>query len=528
MDSIFDSPPFGPDATCDQTPPATGHPVRYGNGEIQLAVTDLSSRGFGATWGHTRIYNNRLSQNYNFGNGWNWMVSQWSYMLHKPNGTLAVVRGPQSTIWFDPQGGGYAPRYGALYSLVHDTVNHVFRMMVPNGEVWEFHDFDQLTFPQGALKSYVTAGGKTLDVISYSAAGNITEVQRHGPGHSEAYVYVYNGDNLLTSVTLRRKRGSEAWSDVRRVVYDYYGMGATHGLPGDLHRAEYQELSGVTWETVSTNFYRYYLGRTGGIGFAHGLKFALGPEAYARLYTATSGSPDTANDSTVAQYADHYFEYGPKRRVTKETVAAGTQPTKMWYRTSTLPKGYNNWQRRTVEVRPDDSRVVVFTNYLGQVLLKSMKAHDQEWTTYQQFDDNGRLVLQATPAAVKSYSHTRSSLTVNLREQAGLIHKSEYYEVTKVALGRVKGYLKAEKIQQGSRGVPITLRRFEYTSHSAGGITVYPVRKQTDYRNEDGSGAIATHWSYTFHPGTVEMKQRVTRWPAVPSNQNGSGTSAVR
>ena len=42
-------------------------------------------------------------------------------------------------------------------------------------------------------------------------------------------------------------------------------------------------------------------------GLQHGLKFVVGPEAFARL--SREADPFTAPDEVVANYADYYFEY---------------------------------------------------------------------------------------------------------------------------------------------------------------------------------------------------------------------------
>lgn len=62
--------PNGP----EHIPPDSEGPVRYGNGEITLAVTDLSAPGFGLDFTHTRIFSNRLADDTDFGNGYNWLI----------------------------------------------------------------------------------------------------------------------------------------------------------------------------------------------------------------------------------------------------------------------------------------------------------------------------------------------------------------------------------------------------------------------------------------------------------------------
>ena len=54
------------------------------------------------------------------------------------------------------------------------------------------------------------------------------------------------------------------------------------------------------------------------------------------------------------------------------------------------------------------------------------------------------------------------------------------------------------------------------------------ISKETVYRNDDGTGAIDTSYSYSWHTGTLQIEERVTTLPAIPTSQNGSGTSNTR
>ena len=114
---------------------------------------------------------------------------------------------------------------------------------------------------------------------------------------------------------------------------------------------------------------------------------------------------------------------------------------------------------------------------------------------------------------------------MTLHSSAGLIQVTDYYSTT--GGGAAAGHVQFEKIKQGSSGTAIKLKAFEYTSRSAGSATIYPVSKSTAYRNDDGTGAIDTEYGYTWHTGTVRMEQRTTTFPAVPTSQHGSGTSAT-
>ena len=57
-------------------------------------------------------------------------------------------------------------------------------------------------------------------------------------------------------------------------------------------------------------------------GYTGGLKYVFGPASYDRLVASVGTS---ASDSEVSTYADYYFRYDSRRRVTLETVqGAGT------------------------------------------------------------------------------------------------------------------------------------------------------------------------------------------------------------
>src|ERR1017187_11026568 len=80
--------------SCTQSAGVSDHPVRYFNGEVRLTVDDLPSPGFGMAWGHQRTYSNRLSSNADFGNGYNWLIDQWSHIVEFEDGSVEVLFNP--------------------------------------------------------------------------------------------------------------------------------------------------------------------------------------------------------------------------------------------------------------------------------------------------------------------------------------------------------------------------------------------------------------------------------------------------
>ena len=179
-----DPPPEEPcdpeEECCEEECQCSAAPVRYFNGQIRLSSTDLTSSGFGASWGHKRVYCNLLSHTADLGQGYDWLVFQWPYLVDHPDGSITVVRRTQGSLWFDPSGGGYTGRYGAKATLVHDTERQRFVLTQPSGTTLEFHDFDQLDNPEGSFARQIQPGGEITEVSSYTDDDLIAEIRRSG------------------------------------------------------------------------------------------------------------------------------------------------------------------------------------------------------------------------------------------------------------------------------------------------------------------------------------------------------------
>src|SRR5262249_50744747 len=142
---------------------------------------------------------------------------------------------------------------------------------------------------------------------------------------------------------------------------------------------EYLKLSQVAdgaGHVLDTRYYRSYM--TGDAnGYGGGLKYAFGPQSYARLVAALGSNVDGLTDAQVAPYADAFFQYDNYRRVTQAVIqgagctscSGGLGTYTYQYSSSTAPSGNNNWGTSTIETLPDGSTTTVYTNFLGQVLL---------------------------------------------------------------------------------------------------------------------------------------------------------------
>jgi hypothetical protein len=240
-----------------------------------------------------------------------------------------------------------------------------------------------------------------------------------------------------------------------------------------------------------------------------------------------------------------------KRRVTREIVQGGSRSYTFEYGTSTHADDPNHWKFKTIENLPGGDRNIVYANHAGQVMLRELESGANSWVEYYQYDSEFRITLAAQASAVSGYSEGSDDLAVSLKSTDGLIHLLAYHAPT--------GELSSHSIKRGSSGTPIKLWEREFGSHtevfssdssssSSGAAgssssssssrppqcpvprrSVYALSKQIDYPDDvDQTKKIETSFSYTWHPDTVQVRERTTTLPVVPTSQNGSGTAATR
>jgi hypothetical protein len=406
--------------------------IRYFDGVVLIAETDLSSGGFGTPWGQTRSWSNHLGYSFGSSNGYGWVDTQLPYLLQAETGdntTIIEMSNANDSRYFDLVNGNYRGRFFDQSTLVlrstPTTSGHEFDLTDSSGDVIRFDDFSGSLpyYQRGQFEGFTDPGGNRFDVVAHTPDGKVAELQRSGPSgggtavESFLYEYLPRGDPnalQLQRVTLRRQLpGSSTWSVVRKVQYAYYVTGIDqYGNTGDLKTAQVLDANN---NVLDTTLYRYYT-RTDiydnqghQIGFVHGLKYVLNPASYARA--AAVGDPSTATDDQIAPYADNYFEYDPSMgEVTTEKVqgagcsscSGGVGTYRYTYTASGNSPGYNSWSMKTVEALPDGNQNIVYTNAYGEVMLSIYHdtASNLNWPTFYQYDNQGRLLLQADPSAV--------------------------------------------------------------------------------------------------------------------------------
>jgi len=204
-------------------------PIRYSSGAMVLRVTDLETSGLGFPLGHTRSFSNRLTVSTNPGNGHNWFVRQWPRLQRfsipgQSLSRIAVTGDATSILWFAEAGGDvFTADFGDKSTLTLDRTAELFRLRTPNGSVTEFD------MASGLALRMTTGTGHLIEFVEWVAEGSKpAKLQQsavvNGVTITEQLVYAWSQpyDLQLESVTLRRKEGSGAWQDVRRVSYTYY------------------------------------------------------------------------------------------------------------------------------------------------------------------------------------------------------------------------------------------------------------------------------------------------------------------
>jgi hypothetical protein len=260
----FGNDPMGTSAFSDSG-------VRYYDGAVRLNFTDLSSDGFGKSWGQDRYWTN-LTSNPAPGspNGAGMAVSQLPFLTTTgPSQLTVVTSGTNNRVFLNLVEQGFLQD-----TLTHNTGASEYDFTDTKGDIFRFNDAS--ASPNYLFKSFTDPDGNTTSVTSYSGS-QVGEVQRSvtvgGVTTTESYLYSYLSSpdpnaGKESSVVLRRKVGTGSWTTIRQTLYAYYTSGQSHGNLGDLKTATIQDGSG---NVLETEYYRYYTGESG--GYTDALKY---------------------------------------------------------------------------------------------------------------------------------------------------------------------------------------------------------------------------------------------------------------
>jgi RHS repeat-associated protein len=494
--------------------------------------------------------------NPNPGMGMNMLVSNWAYMTTAADDTLCFVWGPNRAVWFNSDG---VALYGSRYSM--QLISGNYYLTDPDtGTVYVFNG------ASGLLAQVFTAGQQSItNTLTGGDAAPITATSRGlayspcgecGPQlmttESLLYTYFPTGGpsaGLLQYAVLSRQDATTV--QIRRAALAYFGTDDPGGNAGDLMTISLQTLEGSEWVNITTDYFRYYTQNYDGTsatqpGYVHGLKYVLGPAAFARL--SRQANPYTAPDDVVAKYADRYYEYTQltgtdPRRVTKSVCNGGTLPHTFAYQESGNTPGYNSWALSCTATHADGSQKISYTNYASQVILTDFwdtpgYQPNGRWIDYTLFDSGSSWPTAVySPAAINvagsapPYNQASANLNVQMNATAGLVTTRAY--VTVGTTPSFPNYLASESVQEGSGGTATLVRSFTYTlqyvslpTSSALAAIVLPA-SSSDYPN---GVAIPTDYGYTFwttstsNP-TVQVETQTTTLPVIGTGQNGDGNT---
>ncbi|MDZ7619482.1 MAG: hypothetical protein U1E05_20980, partial [Patescibacteria group bacterium] len=324
-------------------------------------------------------------------------------------------------------------------------------------------------------------------------------------------------------------------ANTKRVRREYFSADGPFGTTDDV-KAEFVELwhadGGGKWVVQQASYLGYYPA-TGQV------RFKFDQIQYDRMLEGLG--IDKLNDArtdqadVIAAYAAETLTYQADGRVAEHAIDGGQRTYAFTTEYSSATVAPNQWDVKTTETCTDALGRTLFTktvymNDRGDVLLTDLESDGGHWLEFKQYDDQYRLLLHVLPSALAGYSDLDGTLVPEYRETPGLFRCYEYGESTTAGPetpGDVEGLLKREWLK--SRlfgGERVAIRERGYFAYSAGGQDVFPIASIID--NPYSLDAAATSFTYTWHVGTVQVKQRTTTLPLISAAKNGSGVAATR
>ncbi len=474
--------------------------------------------------------------------GNSWLLTTLPTLVFGAPGTgglpssVARVSSLRGTARFALAGSSFTGKNGTRQTLSVAGADYV--VTAPNGTRSHFYGPAATSKLRGRLKKTIYPNGVET-VASYDAAKRIQKLTAAVPGtdDSASLLFQFATSGLhagrILSIEKRLSRGGIE-EPVMRWSYTYHSGTDSAGLRNDLQTAatEVWDESANAWRQTAEAYYRYYK-EDSATGFAHGLKFVSSGEDYRRLRAAGLDPVSVAQvpDSVLAGYATSYREYGSGHRMSK--LVKGSQAVALEFARLASSGGSVNWERRTVETRPDGSTLTTYFNPLNQPLLSVLKKGSVSWPTYYVYDSDANRVQEAGPDAISAFTlptNPAVNFSVTLRASAGLIRGWEFYPLDgSGGAGSAPGRLKRSWLKQGTSGPEITLEERTYTARTAGGLTVYHPTTFKVYRSAAGGGSesATTSYAWQWHSGLTIPLQKTTTLPVVSTGENGTGTAAT-
>ncbi|GAA5120576.1 hypothetical protein JIN84_05765 [Luteolibacter yonseiensis] len=485
-------------------------PVRYATGELLHKAVDLSWKGFGFKWGHTRSYSNRMGRDGDGLNGYRWLLKELSHVAQNQGpdrNLMAVVTGANSTTWIEPRtDGSLRSLFGHRSQMIAEGTG--LKLHLPDGSLKKFYGNTPAVAKKlrGRMKSLVNRNGNEM-TLTYYSDGRLDKAQWAGEGRTGVFNYDYFTSDVGRNGRICAITQTIDGVNLQRVRYDYYQV-ESGGSPGDLKIAlvEQWNTETGTWVEIRRNYYRYYVAGEAN-GFAHGLKMIIGPAGCRRMMTG-GVSFVTTTDEELLGFSDFYFEYDGARRVKHEKINGGSMPYSFEYwKNPTEPSlsQVNTWATRTTETRPDGSKNIVYSNAGGKAILSILRAvGGASWHTYREYNSDYQTTLDARSSAIAGVTEPviggSSTLTVTLSD-TGRVKIYDYNEETDPVAPR---YLKSVSEQPGGNSsLREMLKSHSYGKHGdvAGGFKGVVTKTATE--TKVGGKTLRETKDYQFHDGAA-------------------------
>ena len=409
------------------------------------------------------------------------------------------------------------------------------------------------------------SAGNRIDA-TLNTIGGIAELRSYQSGSSvadEVQKFSYSGSTATSpgrvgEIRVERSDGTL----LRRSTFTYFttttsAAGVVIGRAADLKSVAHYDGSGALLDQKAFRYSNDSRGRSL-------LAYVFGNEDTRRI-SASGLNIETASNSQLAPFARDGFGYDSQNRMISRaeqgtgcsTCTGGIGTTSYSYATNAnAPAGFNSWKYKTTALGPDGNETITYSNAYGQTMLKVFRdlvdpanpaLVGKQWGEFTAFDTTtGLTVLQAKPESVllpanlgtlEQYADLLHMVNGNyeyLSDTEGSITRTAYgtsTSATEISAGNVAGFVSDVALTRGELGSAVPQMGYTYFSRSVslGGSTktVNPLASFTQYRNDDGTGAQTTTYSYQWYLNSTQASLITTTLPVVGADQNGPGSAAV-
>ncbi|MAG92702.1 MAG: hypothetical protein CMJ48_02975, partial [Planctomycetaceae bacterium] len=363
-------------------------------------------------------------------------------------------------------------------------------------------------------------------------------------------------------------------TEVKRIKY----IITDHGSGDRIDKVEVAEKDGASWDTYRTIDFTYHEQVTGAVGSADGDLIGIEEERdlsesgktykrrwvykfYSGTYDASTNpgypyqveavlDPGSVHDfevdnptldiytrtvSQLSSYVDRTYEYEADKRVDEIDFKSGCGCggaegvyTYDWDVETYRPGNADSWWHRATITLPSASGAshIIDYNKYGQTLNYIIQedatdSDSRRWIRTNEYRSYGFLSRSLSAAACDSYNDSTHVVTINYTDGMILTYQ-EYSSADTFAYVRLKN--------RDDGNTDIFQARNQWFYRTSGDRQRVLFKRSYSYPDEttDQDDGVYTKVSYTYHSGdALAPDLATTTLPAIPTSQNGSGSSVV-